>query len=401
MNKPIRLLHLAACLAQIAATLVASSVLSQQVNPDYSEMAARVVKTSAGVKPGDVVIIQGGKHTVDLMEEVAIQAAKAGGMVTMLLDSDRFERAIYHEVPEEYLDSQPTRFAEWLKHADVFIGLPAIEDDKLVRAETAPRRSAKINKSDQVVWEALTNSQARIVWLNYPSRSDAASSQIDFTAYQKATWRAAEADYQHIREQGRKLKELLQAGKSVRVTSPSGTDLTFTIGDRRIVVADGIAGGQERPESPQDRATIVPSGMLYFAPVETSGNGRVFVPRDRYHGQPLLGQSFEFVAGHMVNYKAEQGGELFQKRLTRFTGPKDVLGLVQIGLNPEIDATDAVDYRLPYAAGLVGIGIGENQFLGGENKVTGDGFGGFNFPLTEATVAIDGRVIVRDGKLTL
>lgn len=98
---------------------------------NYGDLAARIVKTSAGVKPGDVVVVAGGKHNLAVMEEMAIQAMKAGGLVTMMIDSDRLERALFTEVPENYLEQPPTYFAEWLKHMNVFIGLAGVEDPRL------------------------------------------------------------------------------------------------------------------------------------------------------------------------------------------------------------------------------------------------------------------------------
>jgi hypothetical protein len=47
----------------------------------------------------------------------------------------------------------------------------------------------------------------------------------------------------------------------------------------------------------------------------------------------------------------------------------------------------------------VSIGIGDNRLLGGSNQV--EGGGGFNFPIVKATVTIDGKTVVQDGKLTL
>ena len=57
------------------------------------------------------------------------------------------------------------------------------------------------------------------------------------------------------------------------------------------------------------------------------------------------------------------------------------------------------DYRPEYAAGLVTIAIGDNRIIGGSNKV--EGYGAFNFPIVNATVTIDGKTVVRDGKLGL
>src|SRR6266704_4291798 len=74
---------------------------------DLGELARRVVTTSVSVKPGDVVVITGGKHTVPLMEALAIEAQKAGGMVTMFLSSDSVVRSLNVEVPERFLSQEP------------------------------------------------------------------------------------------------------------------------------------------------------------------------------------------------------------------------------------------------------------------------------------------------------
>jgi aminopeptidase len=128
---------------------------SKAQDKDYGELAGRIVKTSAGVKPGDVVVVAGGKHDVALMEALAIEVAKAGGLVTMFLDSDKYERALYTEVPEKYLEQQPTYFVEWLKHMNVFIGLPGVEDPKATFGDVPPERFAKANKAGQVITDAL------------------------------------------------------------------------------------------------------------------------------------------------------------------------------------------------------------------------------------------------------
>ena len=35
--------------------------------PKYERMAREMVRTSADVQPGDVVVVNGGKHTIELM----------------------------------------------------------------------------------------------------------------------------------------------------------------------------------------------------------------------------------------------------------------------------------------------------------------------------------------------
>jgi leucyl aminopeptidase (aminopeptidase T) len=368
---------------------------------DYPKLAARIIKTSASVKPGDVVVIAGGKHDFSLMEALAIAAKKQGGMVTMFMDSDAVERATFKDVPEQYLDLQPTFFADWMKHINVFIGLPNVEDSKAVYADIPPERLARANKASQVISDALNSSGLRFVNVGYPAQGDATLNQLDFATYQKVFWEAVGADYQQISRDGEKLKSILQGAKTVRVTSPSGTDFTFSVGDRPIFVDDGIMTDEKaRSQNFVTRAVSLPGGEVFVAPIETSATGKVVVTQDQCDFKPLTQESLEFKQGHVENYKAATGGDCYTKVLAPFDGPKDVFAFFQIGINPAANVMENPgDYRPGYAAGLVTIAVGDNQLLGGNNKVKGGG--GFGFPIVNATVTIDGKTVVKDGKLTL
>ena len=75
-----------------------------------------------------------------------------------------------------------------------------------------------------------------------------------------------------------------------------------------------------------------------------------------------------------------------------------MFGGFSIGLNPALRVMEeGADYRPDNAAGMVTIGIGDNRLSGGKN----DTLGGYYFPITKATVAIDGKVVVKDGQLNL
>jgi len=382
-----------------AVAILCGSVLAQENN--FADLSAKIVKTSARVKPGDVVVIAGGKHNIDFMESLAIEARKQGGQVQMFLDTDKLERATYTEVPVQYLDQQPTFFAEWLKHVNVFIGLPGVEDAKAVFSDVPQDRFAKANKAGQVVTDVLNSSGVRAVFVGYPTQSDAAVNQLEFSTYQKVFWAALDADLDKISQDGNKLKQMLQGAKTVRVTSPNGTDVTFSIGNRPVFIDDGIVSAEKAAARDfLSRSVSLPGGTVFVAPMETSGNGKVVVTRDQCMFKPLTGESFELKQGHMENYKAESGGECYTEAMAPYEGPKEVFGFFQIGLNPGARIIENPgDYRPQNAAGLVTIGVGDNQLLNGNNKVQGGG--NFGFPIENATVTIDGKTVVQNGKLTL
>jgi aminopeptidase len=367
---------------------------------DFAELAGKIVKTSANVKPGDVVVVAGGKHDVALMEALAIEARKQGGLVTMFYDSDKVQRSLFTEVPEKYLDQQPTYFAEWVKHMNVFIGLPNVEDAKAVFGDVPQEKFAKASKAGQVIQDVLNSSGIRAVFVGYPTQSDAAVNQLDFATYQKVFWDAVGADLQKISQNGNKLKQMLQGAKTVRVTSPGGTDFTFSVGNRPIFVDDGIMTDEKaKSKDFQTRAVSLPGGTVFVAPIEASASGKVVVPRDQCMFKPLTGESFSFNKGRIENYKADTGAQCYSEAMAPFDGPKDVFGFFQIGLNPGAKVMENPgDYRPLNAAGLVYIAVGDNALQGGDNKVKGGG--GFGFPIVDATVTIDGKTVVKNGELT-
>jgi leucyl aminopeptidase (aminopeptidase T) len=388
---------LSLCASAGLAALCATTAIAQEMN--FSELSAKIVKTSANVKPGDVVMILGAKSNMDFIEALAIEVRKQGGMPQMIFDTDKYERAQFTEVPDKYLDEEPTYLANWLKYTNVFIGLPNVEDAKAVFGDVPQEKLAKSSKAGQVIQDALNSSGIRAVFVGYPNQSDAAVNQLDFATYQKVFWDAVGADLQTISENGSKLKQALHGAKTVRVTSPSGTDFTFSVGNRPIFVDDGIMTDEKaRAKDFQTRAVSLPGGTVFVAPIETSASGKVVVTRDQCMFKPITGESFSFNKGRIENYKADSGAQCYEGAMAPFDGPKDVFGFFQIGLNPGARIIENPgDYRPQNAAGLITIGVGDNVLQGGDNKVKGGG--GFTFPIVNGTVTIDGKTVVKDGKL--
>lgn len=102
--------------------LLASPALGQ----NYEQIAKQIVNTSAGVKPGDAVVITGGQFTMPLMEAVAVEVARAGGQPMMWVTTDKVARAVNMETPEAAI--QASKSSPMLLQADVLITLPGLED---------------------------------------------------------------------------------------------------------------------------------------------------------------------------------------------------------------------------------------------------------------------------------
>lgn len=389
----------AVLLASLAAVGLVGSASAQQ--PNLDELATRIIKTSANVKPGDVVVVFGGRHNLALMEALTIEANKAGGMTTMMITTDRVDRSFNVDVPEKYLEQDRGFFADWFKQVDVYIGLPGDENPKAVIEGVPEARFAKAAKAAQVMTDMLTSTpRLRGVFIGYPTKEDAAANHMDFATYSNMHWSAVNADYSKISAQGKAIQKALQGARSVRITSPAGTDFTFSIADRPVFLDDGIMT-PEKAKSARlfERTASLPGGFVFGSGIETSANGKVVIPKDTCRYDAVNGVSFEFKGGQLQNYKAVENGGCFAETMAAYEGPKDVFGQFSIGLNPEMKVMDkgAGTFFPGNGAGVVYVSIGNNQLLGGANKTLGS----WGFPIVNSTVTVDGKVILKDGRIVM
>jgi aminopeptidase len=367
--------------------------------PDLSALARRVVNSSIGVHAGDVVVVDGGKHTVPLMEEMAIEAQKAGGMPVLWLESDRVTRSLLTEVKDELLEQKPNFLADWYRHTTVWIGLGAFENEKALYADIPEAKLARLAATGQEVFAMLNSSPIRGAFIDYPTTGRAAEVGLPYERFAAMQWAAIGADYDRIARTAAALKGRLARTKEVHITAPDGTDLRFALAGRSIVVNAGIVSREASKEKLLlNRFATLPGGTVALAPRETSVSGTVVVPRDRCKFGPLLNARYEFAQGKLTHAKADEGDACLQENLKVYGDGMHRLGGFILGLNPALEIVeDAGDYRPGAAAGLVTLTLGDNQFYGGANTVPG----GVNIgiPVTRATVELDGRTVVENGRL--
>lgn len=378
----------------LAGTSVVSSAHAQ--DRDFDALAHQIVNTTAQVQPGEVVAISGGQHTLPLMEALAIEVQKAGGRPALLLTTDRIARSFWTEVDEQYLGQRDPADGEWLDLIDVYIGLPEVQDDAAVNEGVSEVRRAKRSAAYADFSSEINAAGVRDIMVGYPAEEDARRYGIDFATLERRHWAALNADFTQIARTAEALAAKLRVAKEVKVTAPSGTDFRFQVNDRPIFKSDGVTD----PDATAyfDRTEYLPTGSVYFAPVETSATGRVNVPRVLCDETLMTNLSFSFENGIVKQFNAAEGKECFDEHLGPYDGPKDRFGWFAIGLNPAVEIMEEnnANYRPDEAAGMVYIGIGRNTMYPGGQNATG---GSFSFPITQATVTIDGEVVVRNGTL--
>jgi aminopeptidase len=366
---------------------------------ELGRLAAQVARNGLRIRKGDVVMIAGGKHTIPAMEAFALETARLGGVHSLLLHSERVLRAELTEIPEEHLGLPADHFADWLRSTTVYIGLPGQADPKAVFADVPEPRLAKWSAGFSAIYDMLNNSRVRGAYIDYPSPGAAAAVGMDPDAFTRMQLAAIGADPEGMMRTGQALEEKFRNARSVRITSPAGTDLRLILAGRPGIVDAGmLSPGAEREKLFAKRWFVLPGGNFGIAPRETSATGTLVIPRDMCKFGPVRDARYEFSEGSVTSVTAAEGEPCVSQQLEAYGANLKRIGSIGVGLNPELRVVEqGGDYRPYNAAGMVGIFLGDNTLMGGTNKVPGAV--GIGLPVVNATVEVDGQVLVRDGKL--
>lgn len=202
-------------------------------------------------------------------------------------------------------------------------------------------------------------------------------------------------------------QDLYRATKEVRVTSKAGTDFTYRCGEYPVMSQYGMADEPGR----FDHWGV---GLLHTFPNEGSANGRVVIapgdivilPYCRYVVDPI---TLDIREGHIVKIEGGVDAALMREWLAEGeTGPTDrdpyAVSHCGWGLNPQCrwDAIalygDAPERARAAARSFPGnflFSTGPNTQGGGKRTTRGH----YDAPMRNCTIALDGRVVVEDGRI--
>jgi aminopeptidase len=365
---------------------------------DYRSAAEKVVSQSAGVKQGDLVLVFGRDDDLPLVEDIAVEVRKRGASPLVSVATERLDRRLYDEVPAQFDTQAPGMMTKLAGIVDVIIITESGEGRTL--KGVAPERIAARGKAFAPVAELMRKRGVRTVSLGnglYPSAERAEQFGISRDELADMMYGGIDADYDHLQATGRQVRELLAGGKELRITNPNGTDFKVGISARPITVNDGIISAEDQKKGGAATQVWLPAGEVYLTPVPGTGDGIVVADQFFYQGDTIKGLRLEFKAGKLTSMTAEAGLKPLQAAYNAAGPGKDLLGVVDIGINPGIKSPEGSPVHVWGKAGTVTVSVGNNTWAGGSNQV--------NFGLAayspRSTATVDGKPLVRDGKLVI
>jgi leucyl aminopeptidase (aminopeptidase T) len=203
--------------------------------------------------------------------------------------------------------------------------------------------------------------------------------------------RGLNADYVEIARMTIKVQKVLEKGKAIRVTAPNGTDISFGIKGRKVIPSKGLF--HKKGESGN-----LPTGEAYLAPIEGTSNG-VFVVDGSMAGLGLIKNvniKIEVKDGYAVKITGGTMAKKLNEMLDKVGKEARNIAEFGIGTNPSAKLSGILleDEKV---MGTIHIALGNNKSMGGSVNVPIHLDGVIKKP----TVYMDGKVIMKDGKLLI
>ena len=358
---------------------------------DLEEVARKVVDKCMEVKEDEVILVRGGTHNFEFVENIAVHIRKKGAFPVVMADTDRLQKRMIEETDIEYLEKTPEYYLNWLEDIDGMIGIDSMKDPRLLSRLPEDKIGAS-RRGRREVNNKFQEEKVRWTGIGYPTEEKAEMYGIEYEEFWDMFWKALNTDYDVLKNNGEKLADKLRGGDMVHITSDNGTDLEFSITGRHVLVDDGVISQADIERG--DIGNNLPCGEVFCAPLETTANGKAYFDLAFYRGNKITGIDATFKDGRLVKADAEENGELFNQVLENSQGDKDIIGEFGIGTNPEVKKAIGYTITDEKIIGSIHIAVGENRMFGGKNESTLH----WDLVMLGPSFEVDGKTVMEEGE---
>lgn len=370
-----------------------------QTPPDLRTLAQKLVAESARVGEGDYVLITGTFEDRELLEELAVAVRRLGGNPLVMVDSDAMVRRFFTEVPEKYDGQAGAVRARLAQTIDVRIRIDRGETYDATGAVPAARVARAMESYEAANATETRRSVRRVVLGNglFPTEQNARRHGVSVEQLSRLFWDGIAVDVARMQATGDKARAALAGGKVLELTAANGTRLKMRVEGRPVMFSDGVISADEQKKGGASSMVWLPAGEVYLVPVPGTAEGTLVIDRQVVQGTEVTGLRMVFKAGKIVAMTAKTNLEVLKAEYDAAPPGKEVFGLIDLGVNPNVKVPAGSKMLSYLPAGMIMVSIGGNGWAGGENHI----FYTLQSFLPEATLKIDGKVVVDRGLLKL
>jgi len=300
------------------------------VSERLRRFAEVVVGYCGGVEPDDLVVLQGTMNVEPLIEQLYAAVLRAGGRPATRVMPELGE-LLLTEGSEEQIQWLTPGEREDIEQADVWIVVEAPSNTKELTAvdpeRQALRQRARSPLRERYLERAL-NGDLRWVLTAFPTNAAAQDAEMSLAEYEEFVYGSALLDaddpvarWREFSGELRRVVEFLSAKQELRFVT-EGTDITFAVGGRTWVAADGHEN--------------FPDGEVFTAPHDESTDGVItFTYPAVFEGRQVDDVRLGFRGGEVVEATASRGEDFLQEMVALDDGARRV-GELAFGLNDAV-----------------------------------------------------------------
>ncbi|UCG45811.1 MAG: aminopeptidase [Candidatus Bathyarchaeota archaeon] len=342
---------------------------------------AEAIVNGMNLKKEEAVLIRGGSHTQELLEEIGILCYKCGAAPVISATSDSYSARIFDEIPLENLEFTPKHYLGMIKEIDAYIVVEPFQNPQIQtmfpRDKMAARQKANVPIRKALYGEE-TGKGKKWTYAGWPTTQAARFYGIDYDALEHLIIDGMMVPTSKLKENCAKLTKHLSGKDVLHITDEKGTDFTCHIKGRRINEDDGVV--DDHDIAVNDLGNNLPAGELFIAPHETLGEGTIYCPItiDRFSNKLVKDVTLHFRSGKLLLDECTAGTnrdqmiDSFNRCLEIDKKEQNIrttnIAELGIGCNPAIDK--AIGYILTdeKLGGSAHIAFGSNFSYGGTSR---------------------------------
>ena len=369
------------------------------------------IVTGMNLKRGEAVVIRGGTHIQELLEEIGVQCYKKGAQPLIMATTDNFSKRVFDEIPERTLRITPKHYLGAIQEADAYIVVEPLKDPE-IQTNFPPEKVAARTKANVPIRKELygeeTGKGKKWTYAGWPTHEAARFYGIDYDDLERLVIEGMTVPASILKENTSKLAEHLEGKDELRIIDTKGTDFTCRIKGRRINEDDGIVDDHDIEMN--DLGNNLPAGEVFIAPHESFGEGTLYCPitKDRFTNKIVKDITLHFKGGKLLlnectaGVNRDQMVDTFKRCLDIDKNEKEVrttnIAELGIGCNPAIDK--AIGYILTdeKLGGSVHVAFGSNISYGGTSKSSMH-WDFVTHPSATIEIADTKEVIMKDGEI--
>ncbi|MCA8981982.1 MAG: helix-turn-helix domain-containing protein [Planctomycetes bacterium] len=356
--------------------------LEQTLEQGLPGVARKVVADVLELEAGQVLLLMGGPFTLELADAIIV-AAEAVGAIVLQRSWDRayiLGRLDAHSADE--LATQELFPSALLSQVDAVCQLTSAITQG---APPSPEQRAKLPH----LLRAVTEFQRKLRDAGVPHLEVSVPSSRDFEGFASAEigmdtyWRALDQDRAALAPHLDAVAAAFAGAQSMRLRDREGGELLV----------------QLRPTTRAERSLTpsLPSGAHVQLVEPGTAQGTLVADYTMAGGKHYAGVRATLRDGKLTELAGAEAVAELEERIDSESGDVRSLAYFALGLSPVGDALTGKTSLDSILAGVVTLAFGTSTEQGGEQSATLD----LRFPLTGATLELDGRVLVRDGALEL